>query len=182
MTGSGKRAALISVYDKAGILPLARSLAAADYVLLSTGGSEQYLRDNGIEVLSVSEYTGQREVMDGRVKTLHPKIHGGILARRDVMEDRIEIEREGIFLIDFVIVNLYPFLDHYHGGERDLQKLRSLIDIGGPTMLRAAAKNYPSVLPLIDEKDYQRVTIVTQSFPPSFDVNVQLKFFLLQLN
>ncbi|MCM8710074.1 bifunctional phosphoribosylaminoimidazolecarboxamide formyltransferase/IMP cyclohydrolase [Clostridium sp. SYSU_GA19001] len=150
------RRALISVYDKTGLLPLAQFLQSKDVEILSTGGTFKYLKENGIKVVEVSEVTGFEEILDGRVKTLHPVIHGGILAIRDNKEHMETIKRKDITPIDMVVVNLYPFFQKV---EEDLSfdEKVEFIDIGGPTMLRAAAKNFKDVIVLSDVKDYENV-------------------------
>src|SRR4029453_3163010 len=132
--------ALISVSDKAGLVEFGRFLAGRGVEILSTGGSAKALRDGGVAVIEVAAYTAFPEMMDGRVKTLHPKIHGGILARRDLPEHRKAMEEHGIEGIDLVVVNLYPFgatVDSGAGREECVEN----IDIGGPALIRAAAKN-----------------------------------------
>lgn len=153
-----KRAALISVSNRDGIVAFARQLHDAGYVILSTSGTGKLLKAEGITVTSIAEYTGQAEILGGRVKTLHPKIHAGILARRDVAEDMRELEREQIYPIDIVAVNLYPFSEQLAAASDRLPaEMLEFIDIGGPTMIRAAAKNFPSVIPVIDPQDYTRI-------------------------
>jgi len=153
-----KKAALISVSNRDGLKEFAQSLKDAGYTLLATSGSARFLSDNGIESLSIEEYTGQAEILDGRVKTLHPKIHAGLLARRDSKEHMQELASNEILQIDIAVVNLYPFIDGLAtDNARDSKKMEELIDIGGPTMIRAAAKNYRSVIPVIDPADYPQV-------------------------
>jgi len=147
--------ALISVSDKTGVVEFARDLAEAGVEILSTGGTAKLLRDNGIAVMEVSDYTGFPEMMDGRLKTLHPKIHGGILGRRGT-DDEV-MERHGIGRIDLVAVNLYPFQQTVADPECSLENAIENIDIGGPTMIRAAAKNHRDVAVLVDPHDYGRV-------------------------
>ncbi len=147
--------ALISVSDKTGIVEFARDLAEAGIEILSTGGTARLLRDSGIPVMEVSDYTGFPEMMGGRLKTLHPKIHGGILGRRGT-DDEI-MERHGIGRIDLVAVNLYPFQETVSDPECGLDKAIENIDIGGPTMLRAAAKNHHHLAVIVDPQDYGRV-------------------------
>ena len=147
--------ALISVSDKTGIVDFARQLSEMQVEILSTGGTAKLLTENNIPVLEVSEYTGFPEMMDGRVKTLHPKIHGGILGRRGV-DDNI-MKQNGIGPIDLIVVNLYPFEKTVANPGCDLPTAIENIDIGGPTMLRAAAKNHASVSVVVDADDYQRV-------------------------
>ena len=147
--------ALISVSDKAGVVEFARDLAEAGVEILSTGGTARLLRDNGITVMEVSDYTGFPEMMDGRLKTLHPKIHGGILGRRGT-DDEV-MERHGIGRIDLVAVNLYPFQETVADPGCSLDNAIENIDIGGPTMIRAAAKNHRDVAVVVDPHDYGRV-------------------------
>src|SRR5690606_350238 len=132
--------ALISVSDKTGIVDFARGLSELGVELLSTGGTYRLLRDQGLSVTEVSEYTGFPEMMDGRVKTLHPKVHGGILARRG--QDDAVMAEHGIQGIDMVVVNLYPFEATVAKPDCSLEDAIENIDIGGPTMVRAAAKNH----------------------------------------
>jgi phosphoribosylaminoimidazolecarboxamide formyltransferase/IMP cyclohydrolase len=148
--------ALISVSDKRGIVEFARHLHRSQVELLSTGGSAKLLTEAGIPVKEVSDYTGFPEMMDGRVKTLHPKIHGGILGRRDL--DSQVMEKHQIPPIDMIVVNLYPFEAAVANPECDLSTAIENIDIGGPTLLRAAAKNYASVTVIIDSNDYGRIS------------------------
>ncbi len=138
--------ALLSVSDKTGILEIGRGLVARGFELVSTGGTARTLADAGLPVVSVSDVTGFPEMMDGRVKTLHPNIHGGILARRDRPDDLAALEAHGIGLIDVVIVNLYPFAEAAERADRTLDRLVEEIDIGGPSLVRAAAKNFTDVL------------------------------------
>ena len=134
--------ALISVYDKTALLEIATALVERGVEILSTGGTAQYLRDAGIDILDVSDYTGFPEMLDGRVKTLHPKIHGGLLAEWDNTEHSAQTEAHGISPIDMVICNLYPFETTVAKPDVTLPEAIENIDIGGPTMIRAAAKNY----------------------------------------
>ncbi len=148
--------ALISVSDKTGILPLAHFLEQRGVHILSTGGTAKLLRENNISVQDVSEYTGFPEMLDGRVKTLHPKIHGGLLYLRGNTEHEKTVAEHGIFPIDLVIVNLYPFAEVLKkGGSKE--ELIENIDIGGPSMLRSAAKNFKSVTVVTDPADYPLV-------------------------
>jgi len=151
------RLALISVSDKSGVVELARGLHALGVRILSTGGTARLLEKEGLPVTEVSAHTGFPEMLDGRVKTLHPKIHGGILARRDVPAHVAAIDAAGIPPIDLVVVNLYPFQATVADPECRLEDAVENIDIGGPTMLRAAAKNYGSVTVVVDPDDYGRV-------------------------
>jgi len=147
--------ALISVSDKTGVVELARALAARGVEILSTGGTARLLAENGVAVVEVGAYTGFPEMMDGRVKTLHPKIHGGILGRRGV--DDAVMQEHGIGPIDLIVVNLYPFEQTVARPDCDLATAIENIDIGGPTMLRAAAKNHAAVTVIVDAADYPRV-------------------------
>ena len=147
--------ALISVYDKTGVVEFARSAAAAGYELVSTGGTHRTLtEEGGLSVQQVADVTGSPEILDGRVKTLHPVIHGGLLARRESPEQMAELLTHGIETIDLVVVNLYPFVATISRLDVTLDDALENIDIGGPTMLRAAAKNFPSVAVVVDPEDY----------------------------
>lgn len=146
------RRALLSVSDKSELIPFARFLHEHDIELLSTGGTAAALREAGIPVKDVSDHTGSPEIMDGRVKTLHPKIHGGILARRG--EDDAVMQAQGIDPIDMVVVNLYPFQATIARPDCNLQSAIDNIDVGGPTMVRAAAKNHEHVVVVVDPIDY----------------------------
>jgi phosphoribosylaminoimidazolecarboxamide formyltransferase/IMP cyclohydrolase len=149
--------ALISVSDKEGVVALASQLAALGVSLLSTGGTAKLLQQAGLAVTEVSDYTGFPEMLDGRVKTLHPKVHGGLLARRDSPEHMAAIEAHGIGRIDLLVVNLYPFQQTVARLDCTLEDAIENIDIGGPAMLRAAAKNHSGVAVVVDPKDYRRV-------------------------
>jgi phosphoribosylaminoimidazolecarboxamide formyltransferase/IMP cyclohydrolase len=149
--------ALLSVFDKTGILEFAKRLAALRIEILSTGGTAKLLRDAGVAVKDVSEFTGWPEMLGGRVKTLHPKIHGGLLFRRGHPEDQKQAAEHGIAPIDVVVVNLYPFAETATKAELTAGELIENIDIGGPTMLRSAAKNFGSVTVVTDPADYARV-------------------------
>jgi phosphoribosylaminoimidazolecarboxamide formyltransferase/IMP cyclohydrolase len=151
------RRALLSVSEKSGVAELARELEAMGVEILSTGGTARALRDAGVTVKDVSEHTGFPEMMEGRLKTLHPKIHGGLLGRRDRPEDVKDMERHGIAPIDMVVVNLYPFEATVSRPGVALAEAIENIDIGGPTMLRSAAKNYADVTVVVDPADYARV-------------------------
>jgi phosphoribosylaminoimidazolecarboxamide formyltransferase/IMP cyclohydrolase len=148
---------IISIHDKAGLPEFARGLADLGVELYSTGGTHAALDKAGIPAKSISELTGLPEILDGRVKTLHPAVHAGILARRDLPEHRAELERQGIAAIDLVVVNLYPFVRTVTKPGVTLEDALENIDIGGPTMLRASAKNYPSVIVVVDPADYERL-------------------------
>ncbi|TWX64742.1 bifunctional phosphoribosylaminoimidazolecarboxamide formyltransferase/IMP cyclohydrolase [Colwellia demingiae] len=147
--------ALLSVSDKAGIVEFAQRLSEKGVDLLSTGGTAKLLAENGIKVTEVSDYTGHPEIMDGRVKTLHPKVHGGILARRGI--DEVVMDENGISAIDMVVVNLYPFANAVSDENCSLENAIENIDIGGPTMVRAAAKNHKDVTIVVNASDYDRV-------------------------
>jgi len=149
--------ALISVSNKSGVVEFARGLAARGCSLVSTGGTAKALKDAGLAVLQVSEVTGAPEMMDGRVKTLHPLVHGGILARRDHAADREAMEKFGITPIDIVAVNLYPFRETAANPAKTFDELVEDIDIGGPSMIRGAAKNFKDVLVVTEPADYARV-------------------------
>ncbi len=149
--------ALISVSDKTGIIELSRELAGYGVELLSTGGTAKLLREAGLTVKDVSEFTGFPEMLDGRVKTLHPKVHGGLLGMRGNPEHVAKMKEHGIENIDMVVVNLYPFESTVAKEGCLLEDAIENIDIGGPTMLRSAAKNYPDVTVLVDAGDYAAV-------------------------
>ena len=149
--------ALLSVFDKAGILEFARKLAALKIEILSTGGTAKLLREAGVTVKDVSEFTGWPEMLGGRVKTLHPKVHGGLLYRRGHAEDLQQAKEHGVEPIDLVVVNLYPFEETAAKAYLPAEELIENIDIGGPTMLRSAAKNFESVTVVTDPADYGRV-------------------------
>jgi phosphoribosylaminoimidazolecarboxamide formyltransferase / IMP cyclohydrolase len=149
--------ALISVSDKTGVLDFAKALSAMGVNILSTGGTAKLLADNGVKVTEVADYTGFPEMLDGRVKTLHPKVHGGILARRDLPEHVAALEKHGIPTIDMVVVNLYPFQQTVAKEHCSLEDAIENIDIGGPTMLRSSAKNHKDVVVICDPVDYSRV-------------------------
>ena len=149
--------ALLSVSDKSGIVDLARALAALGVQIISTGGTAKLLEKEGVRVTEVSAHTGFAEMLDGRVKTLHPKIHGGLLARRDDPAHMAAIKAAGIEAIDLLVVNLYPFQATVADPDCRLEDAIENIDIGGPAMLRAAAKNYPGVAVVVDPADYPKV-------------------------
>jgi phosphoribosylaminoimidazolecarboxamide formyltransferase/IMP cyclohydrolase len=156
MTDLAIRRALISVSDKTGLLDLARALTRHGVELLSTGGSARTLLDAGLDVIEVGVHTGFPEIMDGRVKTLHPKIHGGILARRDEPSHVAAMKEHGIAPIDLIAVNLYPFEATVARGS-DFPTTIENIDIGGPALIRAAAKNHDFITVLTDPADYAAV-------------------------
>ena len=149
--------ALLSVSDKTGLVPFASSLAALGWELVSTGGTARALEAAGLSVVPISEVTGIPEMMDGRVKTLHPKVHGGILARRHEAADRAALAAHGITPIDLVVVNLYPFAAAAARQDITFDALIEEIDIGGPSLVRAAAKNFRDVLVVVDPADYSAV-------------------------
>ncbi len=155
--------ALLSVSDKTGIVEFARSLSGLGARLLSTGGTARLLADAGLAVTEVAEITGFPEMLDGRVKTLHPNIHGGLLARRDLPEHMAALAEHGIGTIDLLVVNLYPFAQATARADCTLEDAIENIDIGGPAMLRAAAKNWTDVAVLIDPSDYPRVLAELQA-------------------
>lgn len=149
--------ALISVTDKGGIIEFARSLEQLGVEILSTGGTARALRDGAVKVLDISDYTGFPEMMDGRVKTLHPKVHGGLLGRRDNEQDLQMMEKHGIKSIDLVVVNLYQFEQAVAKEGCTLEDAVENIDIGGPSMIRSAAKNFKDVTVVVDPSDYSQV-------------------------
>ena len=146
--------ALLSVYDKTGIVEFSKQVTAAGYELISTGGTHKSLTDGGLPVQQVADYTGSPEILEGRVKTLHPTIYAGLLARRDSADHMGELKNQGIDSIDLVVVNLYPFVETISKPGVTLADALENIDIGGPTMLRAASKNFPSVAVVVDPADY----------------------------
>jgi phosphoribosylaminoimidazolecarboxamide formyltransferase/IMP cyclohydrolase len=150
--------ALLSVSDKTGLVDFAKALVAADYELISTGGTAKALRDAGLTVADISDITGFPEMLDGRVKTLHPKVHGGLLFLRDNEEHRAQAQAHEIEPIDLVVVNLYPFEQTIGKPDVTLEHAIENIDIGGPSMLRSAAKNYRSVTVITDPADYAIVS------------------------
>ena len=161
------RRALISVSDKTGIIPFAKALQELDIEILSTGGTYKLLTSENIPAIEISEYTGFPEMMDGRVKTLHPKVHGGILARRDI--DQAVMAEHNIPPIDLVVVNLYPFEATVANPDCDLPTAIENIDIGGPTMLRAAAKNNRFVAVVVNPADYDGIVDLLKKNDGSLD-------------
>jgi len=149
--------AIISVSDKTGVTDFAKGLTKLGYELFSTGGTKKSLAEAGVPVHSVSDITGFPEILGGRVKTLHPMVHGGLLARRDKPEHMQELAKNKITPIDLVAVNLYPFVQTVSRGGVTLEEALENIDIGGPTMIRASAKNFPSVVVVVDPADYEMV-------------------------
>jgi phosphoribosylaminoimidazolecarboxamide formyltransferase/IMP cyclohydrolase len=155
--------ALLSVSEKTGLVPLAQTLAAAGVELISTGGTAKALRDAGLKVTDLSSYTGFPEMLDGRVKTLHPKVHGGLLFVRGNAAHQASVRQHGIQPIDLVVVNLYPFEQTVARPNVELNEAIENIDIGGPSMLRSAAKNHESVTVVVDPADYESVAQQVQS-------------------
>ncbi len=162
--------ALLSVSDKSGLVDFAQGLAALGWELISTGGTARALRDAGLAVRDVSEVTGFPEMLDGRVKTLHPVVHGGLLARRDVPEHMAALAEHDIAPIDLVVVNLYPFRETAAKAGVTPETVIENIDIGGPSMLRSAAKNFASVYVVVDPADYARVLATLQSGDDDLDL------------
>ena len=172
--------ALLSVSDKTGIAEFAKALVSQfDYTILSTGGTAKLLRDKGISVTDVSDHTKFPEMMDGRVKTLHPKVHGGLLCLRDNPEHMDSAQSHGIEMIDLVVVNLYPFEETVARANVTFEEAIEQIDIGGPSMLRSAAKNHRDVTVVCDPADYPRVLDAMNlgSVEPSFRQELALKVF-----
>jgi len=149
--------AILSVSNKKGIVEFARAINSMGVEILSTGGTAKALRDAGIPVKDVSEHTGFPEMLDGRVKTLHPKVHGGLLSRRDNPKDMEEIKKHGIDTIDMVVVNLYPFEETISRPVVSFAEAIENIDIGGPAMLRSASKNFQDVAVIVDPSDYEKI-------------------------
>jgi phosphoribosylaminoimidazolecarboxamide formyltransferase / IMP cyclohydrolase len=161
--------AIISVSDKAGVSEFARSLSLLGFEIFSTGGTKKSIADAKVPVHSISEITGFPEILDGRVKTLHPMVHGGILARRDLPSHMEELKKNKIELIDLVAINLYPFVQTISKPGVTLQDALENIDIGGPAMLRASAKNFPGVIIIVDPADYPIVIEKLEAGGLSFD-------------
>ena len=155
--------AVISVSDKTDVVPLGRALVGAGVEILASGGTSAALREAGVAVVDVSEVTGFPEIMDGRIKTLHPRIHGGILARREI--DGAAMAAHGIRPIDLVVVNLYPFEQTVARPDCTPELAIENIDIGGPTLLRSAAKNHAHVTVLVDPDDYHGVVELLPTAP-----------------
>jgi phosphoribosylaminoimidazolecarboxamide formyltransferase/IMP cyclohydrolase len=169
--------AILSVSDKTGLIDFARGLSSLGVQLVSTGGTSKALADAGLPVTNVSEVTGFPEMMDGRVKTLHPKIHGGILARRHRPDDLAAIKSQGVELVDLVVVNLYPFATAAANPETPFDELVEQIDIGGPSLLRAAGKNFRDVMVVVDPVDYPRVL---EQLQRSEGPSLEFKFGLMK--
>ncbi len=163
MSERSHRTALLSAYDRKGLVEFARLLERREFEIISTGGTAQELRDSGVSVTEVADVTGAREILDGRVKTLHPHVHGGLLALRDSESHMDELSRLGIRTIDVVVNNLYPFVTTIGDPDVPLSDALENIDIGGPAMTRAAAKNFPHVVVITDPDDYERIgTMIDQ--------------------
>lgn len=169
--------ALISVSDKTGIVEFAKSLESLGIEIVSTGGTYKVLKENGVNVMEISELTGFPECLDGRVKTLHPIVHAGILAMRSKPEHMKQLEDLGIGTIDFVVVNLYPFKQTILKDNVTREDAVENIDIGGPTMLRSAAKNYQDVSVITDPNDYEKVL---NELKENGSVSLDTKFYLMQ--
>jgi len=171
--------AIVAVYDKTGIDKFAASLAELGFEIYSTGGTQKVIAESGVAVQPISDLTGFPEMLDGRVKTLHPKVHGGILARRDNADHMEQLRESEIAPIDLVCVNLYPFRETVAKPDVTEDDALENIDIGGPTMLRAAAKNYPSVLVLSDPADYDEVldSLRSEKMPLEFRRRLAQKAF-----
>jgi phosphoribosylaminoimidazolecarboxamide formyltransferase / IMP cyclohydrolase len=177
MSTSSIGTAILSVYDKAGIVEFAQGLRSLGVEMLSTGGTAKMLRENAISVQDISDYTGFPEILDGRVKSLHPKIHAGLLYRRDIETDRETIQKLGIRTIDMVVVNLYPF-EKVTSRPIELEEALENIDIGGPTMIRSAAKNYQSVAVVTDPRDYPKILSELQSSACQLSERTRLELML----
>ncbi len=176
---AGIKRALISVSDKTGIIEMAKGLEALGTEILSTGGTAKALRDAGVNVTDVAAYTGSPEILEGRVKTLHPKIHGGLLGRRSLPAHVEQMNQHGIGPIDVVVVNLYPFEATVSKPDCRFEDAIENIDIGGPSMLRSAAKNHDDVLVVVDPADYSRVldAVRTNTATPALRRELALKVF-----
>ncbi|HOL82086.1 MAG TPA: bifunctional phosphoribosylaminoimidazolecarboxamide formyltransferase/IMP cyclohydrolase, partial [Ignavibacteriales bacterium] len=175
-----KKRALISVFDKTGIVELAKSLVENNYEIISTGGTFKLLKEQGIDVIAVEDVTGFPECFDGRVKTLHPKIHGGILFLRENDEHKNSAEKLDIKPIDMVVVNLYPFKQTVSKDNCSFDEAIENIDIGGPAMIRAAAKNFKNVLIVTDVNDYNEVIDAIKN--NTVDDELRFKLFLKAIN
>ncbi|SDP61696.1 phosphoribosylaminoimidazolecarboxamide formyltransferase / IMP cyclohydrolase [Desulforhopalus singaporensis] len=169
--------ALISLTDKSGIEGFATELTNLGIELLSTGGTAKKLRDGGLKVMDVSEYTGFPEMLDGRVKTLHPKVHGGILNQRGNSVHRQQCEQQDIKNIDIIAVNLYAFEKTVADPDCSLADAIENIDIGGPTMLRAAAKNFHDVTVIVDPADYP---VVLEELKRYGNTTLKTRFYLMR--
>ena len=149
--------ALVSVSDKKGLVPFVQGLQALGWTIIATGGTQKLLESSGVKTVGISEVTGFPEILDGRVKTLHPKVHGGILARRDLPAHMQTLAEQGIETIDLVCVNLYPFRQTIAKEGVSMEDAIENIDIGGPSMVRSAAKNWRDVTIVCDPNDYDKV-------------------------
>ncbi|MBH0209656.1 MAG: bifunctional phosphoribosylaminoimidazolecarboxamide formyltransferase/IMP cyclohydrolase [Nitrospira sp.] len=176
---AGIQRALISVSDKTGVVEMAKGLEALGAQILSTGGTSKALRDAGVNVTDVAAYTGSPEILDGRVKTLHPKVHGGLLGRRSLPAHVEQMTQHGIGPIDVVVVNLYPFEATIAKPDCRFEDAIENIDIGGPSMLRSAAKNHEDVLVVVDPADYTRVldALKTDAATPALRRELAMKVF-----
>ncbi len=170
-----KKRALVSVSKKDGIVDFCKELVSLGFEIISTGGTAKILKDNGICVIGISEITGFDECLDGRVKTLHPAVHAGLLARRDNPEHMAQLEKLNINTIDLVCVNLYPFKETLERGA-SFEDCIENIDIGGPTMIRAAAKNYQDVVVIVDPKDYEKVLFELKEGGVSLETKKMLQY------
>ena len=155
--------ALVSVSDKTGLVEFVKGLQTAGWQIIATGGTQKLLEESGIHTIGISEVTGFPEICDGRVKTLHPKVHGALLARRDEPSHMQALQENGIGLIDLVCVNLYPFRQTIAKEGTTMAEAIEKIDIGGPSMLRSAAKNWNDVTVVCDPNDYNRVLAEIQA-------------------
>ena len=170
------RRALLSVSDKTGLVPFAKRLAALGVELLSTGGTHKALADAGLKVVQVGDYTQAPEILGGRVKTLHPRVHGGILYRRGLASDEADVKARDIPPIDLVVVNLYPFRQAVAAGKPFAECVEE-IDIGGPTMVRSAAKNSAHVGVVVDPADYDTVAAEVEKTKALSDAT---RFYLMK--
>jgi phosphoribosylaminoimidazolecarboxamide formyltransferase/IMP cyclohydrolase len=177
---AGIKRALISVSEKTGVVEMAKGLEALGAEILSTGGTAKALREAGVKVTDVAAYTGSPEILDGRVKTLHPKIHGGLLGRRSVPAHVEQMKQQGIGPIDVVVVNLYPFEATIAKPHCPFEEAIENIDIGGPSMLRSAAKNHEDVLVVVDPTDYQRVLDAAKAGTVSRELRRELAMKVFQ--
>jgi len=166
--------ALISVTDKSGIVEFAKELSALGIEIISTGGTGRLLKENGIKVVEISEFTGFPEILEGRVKTLHPHVHAGILFKRDEPSHVETLKKLGIKPIDLVVVNLYAFEKVVEKGG-NLDEAIENIDIGGPTLLRASAKNFKYVTVVVDPKDY---ALVLKELKEKGETSLETRFYL----
>ena len=169
--------ALISVSDKTGIVEFAKELESIGVEIISTGGTYKKLKEEGIKAIEISELTDFPECLDGRVKTLHPKVHAGILAIRKNKDHMKQLEELNIDTIDFVVVNLYPFKETILKEDVKREEAVENIDIGGPTMLRSSAKNYQDVTVITDPNDYEKVL---KELKTDGQVSLDTKFYLMQ--